>query len=96
MSQKTCPNGNLSSGSIAAHSRVIPLLGSLDHRSLEGWGTGEDEEAGAILRVFQALGIFYLGSLKLDSSLRSRSASACGVRRGETPVPTGGGLAEWK
>jgi hypothetical protein len=28
-----------------------PLVGSQDHRSLEGWGTGEDEEAGAILRV---------------------------------------------
>ena len=27
------------------------LVGSQDHRSLEGWGTGEDEEAGAILRV---------------------------------------------
>jgi hypothetical protein len=24
-----------------------------------GWGSGEDEESGAILKVIQALGIFY-------------------------------------
>jgi len=26
-----------------------------------GWGDGEDEEAGAILKVHEALGIFYFG-----------------------------------
>jgi hypothetical protein len=26
-----------------------------------GWGSGEDEEAGAILKVDEALGIFYFG-----------------------------------
>jgi len=26
-----------------------------------GWGRGEDEEAGAILKVYEALGIFYFG-----------------------------------
>jgi hypothetical protein len=28
-----------------------------------GWGSGEDEEAGAILKVHEALGIFYFGTL---------------------------------
>jgi hypothetical protein len=26
-----------------------------------GWGSGEDEETGAILKVDEALGIFYFG-----------------------------------
>jgi hypothetical protein len=26
-----------------------------------GWGMGEDEDAGAILKVYEALGIFYFG-----------------------------------
>ncbi len=28
-----------------------------------GWGSGEDEEAGAILKVHEALGIFYFGKI---------------------------------
>jgi hypothetical protein len=28
-----------------------------------GWGSGEDEEAGAILKVQVALGIFYFGTI---------------------------------
>jgi hypothetical protein len=28
-----------------------------------GWGSGEDEETGAILKVHVALGIFYFGAI---------------------------------
>ena len=46
-----------------------PLVGSQDHCSLEGWGTGEDEEAGAILRVlFRPWGFFISIALKRGSS----------------------------
>ena len=38
----------------------------VDRRSLVGWGTGEDEEAGAILRVFSGLGDFLFW--RLDGS----------------------------
>ncbi len=36
------------------------MNGIRDLRSLVGWGAGEDEDAGIILRVVQALGIFLL------------------------------------
>ena len=51
-----------------------PLLGFLDHRSLEGWGTGEDEEAGAILRVFPGLGDFLFARVENGFQRRSRFA----------------------
>jgi hypothetical protein len=35
-----------------------------------GWGSGEDEESGAILKVIQALGIFYFGQQFTPSGLR--------------------------
>lgn len=34
-----------------------------DQCSLVGWGSGEDEETGAILKVHVALGIFYFGKI---------------------------------
>lgn len=37
-----------------------------------GWGSGEDEESGAILRVIQALGIFYFGQRCIPFVLRHR------------------------
>lgn len=58
-----------------------PLVGSQDHRSLEGWGTGEDEVAGAILRVcLRPWGFFIFGSLKTAFSGVLASCLACDVR----------------
>jgi hypothetical protein len=37
-----------------------------------GWGSGEDEESGAILKVIQALGIFYFEQESTSSGLRHR------------------------
>jgi iron complex transport system substrate-binding protein len=47
-------------GRCAALHKPEDLPGNGDLLSLVGWGKGEGEDAGAILRVCQALGIFYL------------------------------------
>ena len=40
-------------------SRSQKTYSNLNLPSLVGWGMGEDEDAGAILKVYEALGIFY-------------------------------------
>jgi iron complex transport system substrate-binding protein len=52
----------------------------MSHCSLEGWGAGEDEEAGAILRVCpRPWGFFILGSLKLILRCVLAPPIACGA-----------------
>jgi iron complex transport system substrate-binding protein len=53
-----------------------------DHRSLVGWGAGEDEEAGAILKVFlRPWGFFIFSALKTFSSCVLVTLNACDVPR---------------
>ena len=53
-----------------------------DHPSLVGWGTGEDEEAGAILKVsLRPWGFFILTTLKTFSCCVLVSLNACDVPR---------------
>ena len=66
------------------------LVGSQDHRSLEGWGTGEDEVAGAILRVFPRPWGFFIsialkrGSYGVPCLRRSASRRQVASLRGST------------